>query len=450
MSLRNLVKWKYMRVLTSASPKSSPVERTLAPSPLEKGLGMRRLSVPPLCTLWLVFLCSATFGQKILPLDSVLQKIEHNHPMLKSYRERSDAFRTYASGAKALMAPEVGGGFWMTPYPGEKVDPMNKGQFMLSVQQKFTNPAKLNASQKYLASQSNIEQANERILFNELRAEARLNYAVRVALERKRQTLKESEENVQLALKIARLRYSLNREKLGTIYKTEARLGEIQTQQVMNETQIQQKTIALNRLMNLPRTHSFSLDTSFTILSNPIAEETDFNQSVIQKLDKSIESLRLNQQTELAQAKPDFSLNYSHMIPLGAMSNQFMLQGMVSIPIAPWSSKSYQANSKGIEKEIQSMQREKESVMNELQQEISNTVVEINSTQKQLESYEQRIIPMLKKNYDVTFQAYEENKEELSDVVNAWEALLTSQLQYIDLKLKLHENQIDYEKLHDK
>jgi outer membrane protein TolC len=370
--------------------------------------------------------------------------------MLKSYRERADAFETYASGAKAWMAPEVGGGFWMTPYPGEKVDPMNKGQFMLSVQQKFTNPAKLNANQKYIASQSGIEQANEKIYFNDLRAEARLNYAQRVALEKKRKTLLESEENVQLALKIARLRYSLNREKLGTIYKTEARLGEIQTQQVMNETQIQQKTIALNRLMNLPHTHTFSVDTSLVILSNPIEEETDFNQSVVQKFDKLIESFKLNQQTELAQAKPDFSLNYSHMIPLGAMANQFMLQGMVSIPIAPWSAKSYQAKSKGIEKEIQSMQHEKESVMSELQQEISNTVVEINSIQKQLGSYEQQILPMLKKNYDVTFQAYEENKEELSDVINAWEVLLTSQLQYIDLKLKLHENQINYEKLHDK
>jgi outer membrane protein TolC len=395
---------------------------------------------------------SMLFSQsKVLSLDTVLKKIERNHPLLKSFKQKSEAFQTYASGAKSQMAPEVGGGFWMTPYPGEKVDPMNKGQFMLSVQQKFTNPAKLNATQKYLSSQSGIEEANERIVFNELRAEARLNYAQRVALERKTTTLKESEENALLALKIAKLRYSLNQEKLGTIYKTEARIGEIQNQLVMNETQIQQKTISLNRLMNVPNSHSFAVDTSFFIIGDDLViDATASDQSVIQKIDKTIESLKFNQQTELAQSKPDFSLSFSHMIPLGTMPNQFMLQGMVSIPIAPWSSGSYKANSRGIEKEIESMKHEKESVQNELQQELSNTAVEITSTQKQLESYEKKILPMLKKNYDLTFQAYEENKEELSEVINAWEALLTTQLQFIDLQLKLNENQINYEKLLDK
>lgn len=450
MSLRNLVNWKYMKARIDASPESSPVERIFVPSPLEKGLGMRRNSVSPLCTLWFVLLCVTSFGQRMLPLDSVLKRIEHHHPMLQAYHSRAEAFQEYASGAKSQMAPEVGGGFWMTPYPGEKVDPMNKGQFMISLQQKFTHPSKLNARQKYLASQSNIEQVNEKILFNEHRSEARLNYVQRVALERKLKTLKETEENVQLTLKIARLRYSLNREKLGMIYKTEAKLGEIQNQLVMTQSQIQQKTIALNWLMNLPRATEFSIDTVFTILSSPIAEESSNSQSAVQKFDQTIQTLKLNQESELAQSKSDFSLNFSHMVPLGAMPNQFMLQGMVSIPIAPWSAKSYHANSRGIEKEILSMQRGKEAMINELQREISNTVVEINSTQKQLDNYDQLILPMLKKNYDVTFQAYEENKEELNDVNNAWEILLTSRLQYIDLKLKLHENQINYEKLHDK
>lgn len=432
MNLRNSENWKYMKAFTDISNK----------------VHMRSLRFG-LCMIFFWFALTAS-AQQVLSLDSVLKRIKHHHPMLLAYQSKAEAYQEYASAAKAQMAPEIGGGFWMTPYPWEKVEPMNKGQFMISVQQKITNRAKLQTKQKYLASQSSIEQMNEKILFNEHRSEARLNYVQRVALEEKLAILKENESNVQLALKIAKVRYSLNREKLSTIYKTEARIGEIQNQMIITKSQIQQKTIALNWLMNLPRTHEFAVDTNFAILSSPLAEESSNNQSIVQKLDQTIRSLKLNQETELAQSKSDFSLNFSHMVPLGSMPNQFMLQAMVSIPIAPWSAKSYQSNSRGMEKEIQSTQREKEAVINELQQQISNTIVEIRTTQTQLENYTLRILPMLKKNYEVTFQAYEENKEELSEVISAWEALLDSQMQYIDLKFKLYENQINYEKLHDK
>ena len=103
-------------------------------------------------------------GQQIVSLDSILSVVKERNPMLKSYSSRADAMNAYAKGAKSWMAPEVGGGLWMLPY--KKVeDPRDKGQIMLSIQQKFTNPAKLRANQGYLESKAAIEQDNRNVCF---------------------------------------------------------------------------------------------------------------------------------------------------------------------------------------------------------------------------------------------------------------------------------------------
>ena len=103
-----------------------------------------------------------SLAQRPVKLDSILKVVNENNPMLKNFRYRAEAMTSFAAGAKSLMAPEVGGGPWMLPYPGTQVmDERDKGQIMLSVQQKFTNPAKLRANQSYLDSKSAIEKADE-------------------------------------------------------------------------------------------------------------------------------------------------------------------------------------------------------------------------------------------------------------------------------------------------
>ena len=132
------------------------------------------------------------------------------------------------------------------------------------------------------------------------------------------------------------------------------------------------------------------------------------------------------------------------------MPNQFMLLGMISIPIAPWSSKMYRANSNGLGKEIEAMKYERASLLNELRGMASSELNEIMTLNKQIENYETRIIPALKKNYETVMIAYEENKEELPVVIDAWETLNTTQMQYLDTVQKYYETIVSYEKILEK
>lgn len=390
-----------------------------------------------------------SIGQ-VIALDSILATVKEKNPMLKSYSSRADAMNAYAKGAKSWMAPEVGGGLWMLPYK-QVDDPRDRGQIMLSVQQKITNPAKLRANQGYLESKAAIEQASETYVFNELRAQAKTAYYQWMVLERKKVVLKENEEIISLVLKIAQLRYPYNQSKLGNIYKAEGRLQEVHNMMLMNDNQIVQKNILLNQLMNIPNGVRYSIDTVNIPLQfiQAIADTVTFaeNRSDIRRIDKSIQSMKLNQVLENYQAKPDFNLSFNHMIARSnEMPNQFMLLGMISIPIAPWSSKMYKSNIKGMDKEIESMKNERVAILNELQSMTNSMVSEINTLSKQIENYEKRIVPALRKNYETLMLAYEENKEELPIVIDAWETLNMTQMQYLETVQKYYEMIVNYEK----
>ena len=352
------------------------------------------------------------------------------------------------------MAPEVGGGLWMLPYK-KTDDPRDQGQIMLSVQQKFTNSGKLRANQRYLESKAAIEHTSEKYIFNELRAQVKTAYYQWIVLERKKKILKENEEIINMVLKVSKLRYPYNQSKLGNIYKAEARLNEVQNMKLMNENQIVQKNMELNRLMNVPNNLRFAVDTTchFEKFSSGAIDTISLaeNRSDVQRIEKSIQSLKLNQGLERAQSRPDFSISFNHMFARGAgMPNQFMLLGMVSIPIAPWSSKMYNANSLGLGKEIEAMKNEREALVNDLHSMASIEANEILTLGKQIENYETRIVPALKRNYETVMISYEENKEELTVVIDAWETLNATRMQYLDTVQKYFETVVNYERILEK
>jgi cobalt-zinc-cadmium efflux system outer membrane protein len=386
-----------------------------------------------------------------LSLDSVLHVIEKQNPMLNTYRNRAQAMNAYVAGSKSLMAPEVGGGLWMFPYQKQNYEHLaDTRQIMVSVSQTFTNPAKLKANQQYLSSRAGIEQANERVFYNGLKAQAKLAYYKWYVFEQKQKQLLESEEILNLMIRVGRVRYPYNQEKLSNIYKAEGRLHEVKNMQLMNENEIQKQQIILKQLMNA-QSINFAIDTTtiareFELVTIDTILLTQ-NRSDLHQLERTIKSMRLNQQVEKAQSRPDFNLNFSHMISMGqGMPNQFMLLGMVTIPIAPWSSKMYKANAKAMDYEIESMKAERLAIMNEVQGMTAGMISEIKTLQQQLTNYEQRIIPVLKKSYETLMLAYEENKEELPMVIDGWETLNMTRLQYLDTKLKYYEMIVSYER----
>jgi hypothetical protein len=66
--------------------------------------------------------------------------------------------------------------------------------------------------------------------------------------------------------------------------------------------------------------------------------------------------------------------------------------------------------------------------------------------QTQLDNYSTKIIPALQKNYETVMLAYEENREQLPMVIDAWEALNMAQMEYLEKREEYYIMVVSYEK----
>ena len=406
------------------------------------------------CQLLIVLTLLITFSSsaQVITLDSVLSAINKKNPMLQEYDNKVKALNTYTEGAKSWMAPMVGAGTFMTPYPGQMLlDERDKGSFMVSVEQNIPNPAKLNANKNYFASRASVEEQGRARQFNALRAEAKTLYYQWLVSEEKMKILKENERIMELMLKISRIRYPYNQGSLGNIYKAEGRFHEVKNMQTMTLGEIDEKQFRLKSLMNLPLDAQIKVDTSTRVAYEPnqlIYDTASLGQqrSDVRQINKTIDVMRFNQQLQRSQAKPDFRIRFDHMQPLGNMPTQFTAMAMVSIPIAPWSSKMYISEVKGMQYDIEAMKRGREAILIEARGMLAGMAAKLARMKEQLNNYETKIIPAFRKNYETVMLAYEENREQLPVVIIAWEALNMAQMQYVEKLDEYYNMIVSYEK----
>jgi outer membrane protein TolC len=408
-----------------------------------------------ICSIFLVTGSVNVYAQ-MLSLDSIFSTIEKNNPELKMYDSKISAYNTYATGAKSYDPPQVGGGFFMTPYNVSmwKGDAMTgspgMGSLMLSAQQMITNPQKLNANAKYMQSMANVDKEMKNAMRNEFFSMAKMNYYEWIVLNRKLMVLKESEELLNYIVKSTEIRYTYGMDKLNAYYKAKAMLGDIQNMRLMIEFETRQKMIALNILMNRNKQIVFAIDTTYYIRNyDQLAIDSSqiiSNRSDFKALNQDINLLRSKQNYERSKLKPDFGIKYDHMLTFGTQPQQFSLMAMITIPIAPWSSKMYKASVAGLNFEIDAVKYQQQTLLNNTSGSLQSYKEQIKSKREQLNLYGKNIVPSMRKNYQTALIAYEQGREELFMVLDAWQNLKLIQLNNLDLLNELLQLQVNYEK----
>lgn len=402
--------------------------------------------------VWMLVLLSTSLHSQVIGLDSVLLLINRQNPMLQEYDNKVKALDEYTAGAKSWMAPMIGAGTFMTPYPNQMLmDERDKGAVMFSVEQDIPNPAKLNANKNYLQSRAGVEVEGRAIQYNVLRTEAKTYYYQWLVAEKKLKVLKENEQIMDLMLKLGRIRYPYNQGSLGNIYKAEARLSEVQNMMLMTQSDIESISFRLKAIANIPAEESIMVDTTIAVNfeSSQIFHDTASlrdQRSDVKQINQTIEVMRLNQRLQKFQAKPDFKIRFDHMQPIGNMPTQFTAMAMVSIPIAPWSSKMYKAEVKGMQYDIEAMKRGREAILIETRGMLASMATQIIRMKQQLDNYQSKIIPALRKNSQTVLIAYEENREQLPIVIDGWEALNMAQMEYLNKLEEYYKMIVSYEK----
>lgn len=385
------------------------------------------------------------FGQ-IMTLDSIISHIKKNNPALKSYDYQIGAYNAYAKGAKNWDAPEVGAGVYMLPYDLRN----DMGSVMLSIQQTIPNPSKLRSNSEFLNQKSAVTTQTKNYYQNQLISEAKSLYYDWIISKKKQQVLKSNERQMSFLIQTSESRLTYGKEKLNSIYKAKAALLEVNKSLLMNEKDINEKRVGLNTLMNQDKNQLFDVDSTYVIKNYDayILDNTSISQSRsdIKAIDQSIQLINLNKKIELSKSTPDFGIKYDNMFGFGNQPVQFTLMGMITIPIVPWASKSYKANIIGLDLEAKSMEMDKEKMVNNVTGTLSTLQGKIVNIRKQLKLYEDGIIPALTKNYQTSLIAYDENTEDLFVVIDAWQTLNMTQLEYFDHLQELLDLQVEFER----
>jgi outer membrane protein, heavy metal efflux system len=388
----------------------------------------------------------------VLTLDTVIARIDRNNIFLQSYELKAESYRYSAEASTAWMPPMVGAGTFMTPYPGQKImDPSDKGNIMLAIEQDIPNTAKLRARKKYIESQGNVERATRSITLNDFKAQAkRLYYNWLIARERI-DVLKQNEKIMATMHKIEQVRYPYNQSLLSSVYKASSKIEETRNMIRMQEGTIAKSRAWLNSLMHEPGDNQFDIDTTFEphFAPSEVYDTASLAQvrKDVSRINEGIRSMQLSIASMNKEKKPDFRIRFDHMFPRSSvMPYAFSVMGMINIPIAPWASKMYKSEIKAIEYNIRGMEKERSGILLEKQGMLYAMQYEIQTMHDRINAMEEKIIPALKKALDANFLRYQENKLDLPAVIDTWEALNMMYMDLLDEKMKHYEMIIDYEK----
>lgn len=408
----------------------------------------------------IVFIVVCVFAKaQQTTLNDILNTIQKEHPQLKMYDADIRSMDEAAKGARSWMPLEVGTGFWMTPYnpkmwKAEKNDVTNMtqpgmGSFMLSAQQMFPNKKRQDAEAKYMEAMSSVEKERKNVTLNDLNAEAKKNYYEWIVMEKKMAVIKENEKVLNFMIKNAEIRYRNGMDKLSAYYKAKASLGNLQSMSIMLQTEIINKRIALNTLMNRNNADSFTIDTTYLIKDYAIAFDTTTiatSRSDIKAIDQSIQLTYLQEDVERGKLKPEFGIKYDHMIAWAKQPWQFSLMAMAKIPIGR-STRMQKANIESLKWKNQSLSQQRQMILNEATGMAYTMSNEINSRKRQITLYETNIIPALRNNYKSMQLAYEQNTEELFMLFDAWETLNMAQVEYLNQLQQLLLLQVELDRI---
>lgn len=406
-----------------------------------------------------LLLLTAKYGYtQTLTLNAIIDSIEKKHPLVAMYDNEIRSMDEAAKGAKSWMPPTVGFGQFMTPYNvnlwKRNGEMLGMGSVMFSAEQMFPNKKKLKADEAYMKAMSSVEKEKKNADLNELVQQAKQYYYDWIILQKRLIVSKANQELLEFMIKNAELRYKNGLEKISAYYKAKAALGYSQNMQLMYESEIRDRRIKLNALMNKNPLSYFQIDTSIVWddYSSFSFDSTLFynNRSDLKAIDKLTNLNTLKIETEKASLKPQFGVKYDNMIGFGGQPLQYSIMAMVKLPMVSWASKMNKANIQSIIWKNNALQSQKQMMAVEYMGMANSMRNEFQLKLKQLKLYDENIIPALKNNYKTMQLAYEQNTEELFMLFDAWEKLNMTQLEYFDILNKALEMKVSLDKLIEK
>ena len=401
---------------------------------------------------------------QVITLDTILNRIERNHPALKSFTEKINSANELVKGAKALPAPQAGLEFDDNSYRFR----FNENVIRIGISQQFINGKSLKAKENYLKSLADLDVKDSEKLKNELFYQAKQKYFERYISDRKIGIITINIDLLKTMISISEKQLSISSNSdMSSIYRLKARLANTETELIHEQNEIKKTNVFLNYMMSEDLNESVSIDTTYPVkkyIGTPSLKDTVASRrSDVMKMNSEINSMKLNKELILLQSKPEFGFRFRNYLrfpketttsmnmgtptpSIPAERNMFSVEGMVSIPIAPWYSKGYKAEARAMGFSILAKEDDRIAMINMATQTIKMLLVELNSEYLETENYSENVLPAYRKSLEVNLLSYRQNTNELNMVLLAWDDIQMAEQAYLVHLSTLLQLQAEYEK----
>ena len=387
-----------------------------------------------------------------LSITEMIDSIIKLNPAIIMYDAKLKSIQAQTEGAKSWMPPTFSFSLDRFPYQSsmlKEITPDNQAGLMFSLQQMIPNSSKLKAKKNYLQSLTNVQQNNSEWQKNVLLSAAKIYYHQRYVAEKKMKIVTDDLGILNLLINTAEGKYAYNQADLNTIFKAKAKREELVNMKTMLQSQIAESNIAINTLMNRDVNIVFEIDTIVVVKDYSQTVDVAADSSLLKRNDilffqNSIASMELNKNLMSLGKRPDFGVSVSHSQMFG-MANQYSVIGMMTIPIAPWSSKMYKSEVKSMGFEIEVMQKERENMQLMATKMITEKRTMLNYEIQQYKNYEQNIVPAYQNNFETSLLSYKQNTGNFFILLDAWDMLLMKQIEQLDKLNEALKLQAEYE-----
>jgi outer membrane protein TolC len=388
-----------------------------------------------------MLICSLSVHAQVFTLQQVLDSIAARNPGLQQYAPQTQSRDALGEAAMAWEAPQVGAGVSEFPYGG--MGKMNSQQLgprkmlMLRFQQMLPNFTQQKKEKEYYRSFARQNQDDRATLQNMLFARAKMAYYDAFVAAKKLAVIGEQSRQLGLLIRIAEGRLAYNKASPPNIYKARAKLSDLESLRIKMSSVMDQSAAILNSLMGNPADASLRIDTSGNFEGGQVdilhidAAYVQAHRTDITHVTDEIHSMELQREVSTAMAKPRFGITWDNMRMNSGMY-MYDVMAMVTIPIAPWSSKGYKSQERSIDYEVEVMQKKQDDQVQQALGNIRKDWLNLEAAGKDLQIDQDEVIPSYAKTYQANLNAFSENTGDIYETLAAWDDLTMKKMEYYD------------------
>lgn len=396
-------------------------------------------------------------------LDSLIEEAITNNPQLKAMQFKIKASEFKAESINNYPAPNASLEFSQVPILNP-VFPTQALSINLGVSQMFPLGDKLGAMTEVERRNTRIEGDSFAEYKVNLIGKIKMSYYTLWLIDRKIEVQMKSIQLLSDLMKSMEITLSINRINQVDLFTIQSEIATNETQLLILEKQKDAENYRLNGLLgrNLDESVIFipevmsdiKLTMSQTKLENMLSEINP----TLKKMDNMINMNRAMIDANERELIPDLMLQGMFMVmpkgmiltsqsDLGMLDSkvEFMYSLMVSInlPFAPWSVNKYKAKSQELAAGISSIIYEKTNMQREMGVKLRELTVKFSTASELLKLYDKKIIPLTRQTTESQISAYQNNKSNITAVIDSYRMMLMVQMNYYmalaDMQMSLAE-----------